>query len=234
MKSYLPIYISLFSVLLPLFFWLSKKPLLKSQLLNSIGTLLIIAALSDVTNYIVVKAGTSNVAIVNFYFITEFLVITTIYSNLLKHRRKIFFVTAVAFVCYSIIITAFYQGMTTPQSWIWTVRTALIIIYCIFHFSHIVKNPPEENIFGYGPMWLNIAFMTYFFFNLVLFTLSNYILTQLPPQDALLLWNIHNCNNILKNILLAFSIYRIHKHISIKRAYYKRFGIDENMLVQQV
>lgn len=173
---------------------------------HMLGVLVIIAAASDVAGYWMFTLRQSTVVLFNSFSIIQFAILSAVFYSLLESspNRKIVLGGGVLFAICFILITLLAEPFTTYQTLLWTVAGILLIIYSIAYFVHLFSTTQSTGKAGF--MWINSAVLFYFSLNLFLFVISSYVLTQLEPEVGLIVWNFHNINNIVKNLLLGIGI----------------------------
>ena len=213
------LYISRFSVLVPIFFLFKGKQNftgLTHPVLKGLGLLLLISAFSDLLSYILFKTGGSNLMVGNSYIVAQFFLLNYIYSLIFKNRVLIY-IGFVLFTGFFIINIAFIQPFTEFQGWSNTVGSIILLGYSTACFIKIIKYPFEDERFDDLILWINIGVSLYFFMNLYLFASTSYIFKNESADIAILAWSFHNFINIVKNILFATGIYYAgRKMVSVK------------------
>lgn len=219
-------YISTLTVFVP-FFYCVPAIKRKDKFLLSLLLLLCISIIISIISEIYVQTGSKiYIQCFNLYTLFEFVGISFVYGFLMPHLRKWTYLSMVLFVLYFLINCYWIESINSIQDDPLVVESIIVIVYCSFYFLHSLKNVSHDySLFNDGKFWINIAFLSYFVYNIGLFAVANHILTQLEPATTLALWNIHNTNYIIKNILLAIGIYRIS---NISRPPFELFGADEN------
>ncbi|NJM24336.1 MAG: hypothetical protein HC859_01205 [Bacteroidia bacterium] len=175
-------------------------------MVHILGVLVVIAAASDIAGYWLFTAKQSTVVLFNSFSIIQFVMLSAVFYSLLESspNRKLVLGGSVFFALGFILITSLAEPFTTYQTLLWTLGGILLIVYSIAYFVHLFSTTQSSSRAGY--MWINSAILFYFSLNLFLFVISSYVLTQLEPEVGLLVWNFHNINNIVKNILLGIGI----------------------------
>ena len=227
------LYVSYFSVLVPIFFLFREKQNFTSltvPVLKALGLLLFISAFSDLVCYTLSKMGRSHLVVSNSYIIAQFFLLSYIYSVLLKNKMPVY-VGFILFIGFISLNTLYIQAFTEFQSWTRVAGSLIFsyysILYYIQHIKQIntkipitsevsVQNLQEsrklyESIFNpttYSNFLINSAVSLYFMMNLGLFLIIDYTIKNEPPEIAMLSWSYHNGVNIIKNVLFAAAIYQ--------------------------
>lgn len=200
------IYVSILSVLLPLFFLLRRKQNFKSAPIKVLGILLFVSAFSSWISYVMAKMGNSNLFVINIHFVVQFFLLSYIYFLLLDNK-KIIYAALFIFTVFFVISALFIQSINEYQSWSRVVGGIFILIFSVRYFLQIIKL--RINFIRHSLFWLNSAVFLYFAFNLFLFAMTNYIIKNVPADVAMISYSFHNCNNIAKNILFAVAIFYV-------------------------
>ncbi len=196
-------HISSLSVLIPVFFLLSKKQALKISTLKILGILLLASALSELMYYIPSKINKLNIFAVNVYTLAEVLLLSLMYGILLKNKKTGFAFFAV-FIAFFIINTLYFQPFNQFQTWTLVFEAFIFILYSVGYYCKLFKT--HTDLLRSSSFWLNTAVFIYFAFDLFLFVIANYIFTNMSEESKMISWSFHNFNNILKNILFAVAI----------------------------
>jgi predicted membrane channel-forming protein YqfA (hemolysin III family) len=196
------------SLLVPLLIYISRVKYASRQI-HLIGAIVILSCLSDLIGYILFKRSESNVLVFNgYYFMLFFLLSWFYYEILFQHRQgKIVWVGIAVYLLSFILITLFFQGLDEYQTLMWVITAIMMITYSIGYFFYSLSTVDPNRYLNYSFIWINVGIMIYFGMNLFLFTIGDYVLTQLDPLTSALIWSSHNVNNIIKNILFAIGIY---------------------------
>jgi hypothetical protein len=196
---------SILSVAFPLFSYLSRITQ-APRTVHIIGALIIVSALSDAVAYFLFAQHQSTVVLFNSYYTILFFLLSWFYYEIISHTkaRATLWSGVVIYVISFVLVTGFIQGFFEYQTFMWTITGAIMIIFSISYFLYLFAS--ETPMTGYALLWINSGVLFYFCFNLFLFIMSSYVLTQLDPQISILIWSFHNVNNIIKNILFGLGL----------------------------
>ena len=201
-------YVSYFSVLIPICFLLVKNQNLKIPLIKVLLILLIASVLSDLLGYILIKSGRSNIVIDNSYTFVEFTLLSLIYKELLLTYEKMIYLFMVVFIGFFLIDSLMIENLTKFQNYPLLLEGFILILFSCFYLRCFILNPKNNPIFdNMGYFWLNAAIFCYFGLNIFLFASTNYIFKNEAADIAMSAWSAHNFLNVLKNILFATGIY---------------------------
>ena len=210
------VYISYFSVLVPISFFILNKKKFKNKNLYILGIFLGVSAASDFIGYALMKSGISNIPLVNFYILIQFLLLSWMYWEFYGKEKKQFIkISAIIFVCIFLINTAFGEGLFVLQSYTNTASSVILIVIA-YRFFRVLRTLPTVitkkitagiDVHFKTLYFINIAVFFYFVLNLWLFTLSPVVLEIFNEEAPVNVWVFHNVMNIIKNIFFAVGLY---------------------------
>jgi hypothetical protein len=170
----------------------------------------IIAILADIVLYLTAKVYGSNHIPANIFLAAHF-VAYTIYYHLLMGTGWFRFLLGFGTLVYasSVITSVHLLGTSTFHNYTWAVGNTLLSVYGIAYLSQISRMPLQRYIDRhlYSNLIVNFSVVAYFTATLFMVLVSNYVFTQLTPNEGRLFWSFHNLVNILKNIGLAVGLY---------------------------
>jgi hypothetical protein len=200
------LYISYFSIVVPFFFLLRRKHVLRSRQFQIVAVLLIVSVIADVTGFILIKNEMSNLVINNLYFLASFVVLSLLYVRLLSGGKIAIYIFIVAVICFFAWDSLNKQSISGVQSYVITLCSVLALGYSLIYFDHLLHTSPASDLGKFPFFWINSAIMYYYGMNLFIFIFSTYIFENLKDNVILVVWIFHNVNNTIKNILLAIGI----------------------------
>lgn len=226
------IYISRFSVLIPLAFLIARRNRFKFKSINLIGLLLIISGLTDLTTYLMGAKSLNTAYISNFYTPIEFLLLCLFYQELLPRYKNLISLSLGIFLLFFLVDSLFIENLAVFQSYTLTfegiVFFMLSLIYLVYYLRRLdspeaepiideeagsatlKSTPNDEDIFSsrnYAHFWLNSAVFFYFAMDIYLFSISRFVFTHESADTAMLFWGFHNFCNTVKNLFFAVGIY---------------------------
>ena len=201
-------YASFSSILAPLIALIAKKNFWSDTLIKLLWSLVLLSAFSDTTSYILLKFSITNRPVGNVYSLLSFIVISFIYSQFLKERRKPIAIIIILFVVFFGIDSFFFQKITTFQSYTRILASIICTGYSVFFYSRSSKIGPVNDPVRDSLFWINTAFWYYFIVNFFLFCADSFIFTEESTSIAtVIFWGFHNINNVIRNVLLTVGIY---------------------------
>ena len=200
------LYISYFSIVVPIYCLLRKRHVLKLRQYQLFGVLLLVSLIADVVGYVLILNQISNHAVNNIYFLVSFAVLSLMYARLLPDVKQAIYSFIGVACCIFIWDTFCIQTITGVQSYVITFCAILSIGYALIYYDHLLNKRPALYIMQYPFFWINSAVVYYFGLNLFLFAFSNYIFENLKDEEVIAVWAFHNVNNIIKNILFAVGL----------------------------
>ncbi len=208
-------YVSIVSVLIPIvtfLFYPSESPL---AFLLSI--LIMLALIADIANECYIRAGERGYLILNSYFLLQFILLGFIYFNIFNKQKLILWIVLGFILIWSLNLI-FYQTINEYQSYSRILGSLILIVFAIISYKNNFNTPLENNNLNYLIHWINMGVLFYFFLNLYLFTISNYVLKHVFKDDAMVIWGFHSINNIVKNILFAIALFEAGRGIRVIRS----------------
>ncbi len=195
------------SVILPLGIYLTRFRR-HSRAGHVIGILLVVAAVCDLTGFILFRAQHSTAVVFNVYYTLMFLLLCRFYYEIFfRYKFRIAIAFGVAtYVLSFVFITFFVQDFSNYQNLIWIIAGVIMILYSITYFLNSLSALPNNELFDDSTTWINTGILFYFSFSLFLFSMGDYLFNRQDPQVTLLLWSTHNINNTIKNILFAVGL----------------------------
>lgn len=207
------LYISYFSIVVPLFFLFRERYILRFRQYQLLGILFLVSAIADAVGYILIRNQIPNHAVNNLYFLVSFVVLSLIYTHLVDGVRMAIYSLIAVCLCLFIWDTFCVQSIVGVQSYLLTFCCVLSIGYSIIYYDHLLDTIPARDIMRVPFFWVNTAIAYYFSLNLFIFIFSTYIFESLKDEEILVVWSFHNLNNIIRNILFAVGVSRVRNEI---------------------
>ncbi|MBK7885197.1 MAG: hypothetical protein IPJ81_16445 [Chitinophagaceae bacterium] len=207
------LYVSILSVLIPIFLLLRRKQSFKDACLKILGVLLFVSAFADLISFLLLKMSKLFIPILNFYTLIEFFLLSYIYFLLGKNKKVVFIIFilfAIFFVIDTICIEPFYEFQSLPVF----IEGSVLIVYSVTYYIKTIRAIPPIDPFDSYPFWINSAIFYYFSFNMFLFIFGNYVYKNMPKDVSAVYWSFHNFNNIIKNIVFTVAIYIARKNFT--------------------
>jgi len=201
------LYVSYFSIVVPIYFFIKSKHVLKHREYRLLGVLFFVCAMSDAIGYVLIKNNMSNLIVNNVYFVLSFGILSLIYTQLLQGARIVIYLAYAATLVLFVFDSCCAQSITGVQSYVITLCSVLALGYSIVYFEHLRHTLPVANLTRSPFFWVNASVGYYFGLNLFIFVFSTYIFENLKEDEILAVWIFHNLNNIIKNILLGIGMY---------------------------
>lgn len=208
-------YISILSVLIPMGVYLIYPSHEKISFLMSI--LIMVSFTADIANELYIRSGHMGYIIMNIYFVIQFFLLCMVYQNILQEKTKIIGAIWLFMICW-LINTIFLQGINEYQSYARLLGGIILVIFSVVCYYRMFRNPITDKRMNLLVLWVNMGVLFYFFFNLYLFGMSNYVLKNMFRNDAMIVWGFHNVNNIVKNVLFAIGLFEAGRKLSDSNA----------------
>lgn len=196
------------SVLVPLIIYLARIKHASRQI-HIIGVLVVVSGLCDLVGFMLLRENQPTTVLFNVYYASLFLLLTWFYYyNFVDTLHRVMIWVGLAVYVPSFFLVSMYvQGFSEYQTMMWLITAIIMIIYSIAYFFNSITTISGTQYSAYGLIWVNIGVMIYFCMNSFLFVMANFVLSELDPETAKLIWSSHNINNIIKNILFAIGIF---------------------------
>jgi len=150
----------------------------------------------------------------NLYLLAEFLFISAYYRKRIFQNNTAFY-SVVTILSTLFIITTIIRGTRNINS-----ESAAILFftaYFIYGIRGLYVIVQEQKVIFLGKssfFWSNVAFITFFPGNFLVFLLINYLLQHDGKHLLTQLWILHDLLNALKNVFLGISLF--HKNHQIE------------------
>lgn len=149
-----------------------------------------------------------------FYGMLELIFVFFIYQRLFNNRPR----TAVVIVVLVFLLTAAVLNLVIGQgtninSYSFTAQAFIYSVLAVVYFFYLLQHPPVVMIQRFPPFWFNVGMMVYFSGNLILFTLTHYLVHQLK-NDLMIYWTFHNVLFLFGTGFMCLSLwmeYRLQK-----------------------
>lgn len=200
-------YLSNFSVLIPLLFYIVKAKILPREN-HVIGLFVIVSGVANLIGSLYSSMKISNAAIFNIHDIIAFVILCWYYYQVVfRFKSRGYFYLGISAYVISFWVVSSRMGIGVFQGELWAIAGLIIFVFGIIYNNYQVEKPPllDKNL--YSGLIFNAAIMFYFSFNFFLFLIANYVLTELSPETSRMTWAFHNVNNIIKDISFAAGLY---------------------------
>jgi hypothetical protein len=109
------------------------------------------------------------------------------------------------FIVFNFINFTFYSKIIVlPNSPLFAVESALLLLYCIFYFIRINKDDRLMNPFSEAPLRIVGGLTLYNAINFPIFIFYDYLMSSNEKYSENI-WTVHNITYIVLNIMIAFS-----------------------------
>jgi hypothetical protein len=166
-----------------------------------------VSAFSDLVGYTLKMQGVNNMFVFHIYTVVEFTLISFFYIKVIGNTNITRFIFALIFIFLGIAIYDFINNMNRLDDLSTTTESIIVMLYAIFGFSSLLKNPVQSRVIAIPLFWFNTAFLIYFAGNLFLFIFSNYLQNHYKRQfDEL--WGIHSVMSIIFYLLISTGFWK--------------------------
>ncbi|HEY9004854.1 MAG TPA: hypothetical protein VIM75_01905 [Ohtaekwangia sp.] len=201
------IYISYFSIVVPIYFLVRRKHVLKFRQYRLLGIFFLASVVTDIGSYILAKYQIANIFLINVYFIVSFGILSLMYARLLRNAKPAIYSFFAFSAAVFVIDTFCIHGIERMQNYVTTLCSVLALGYAVVYYDHLLGTTDAQKIKRLPFFWINTAVAYYFGLNLVIFIFSTFVFENLHEDEVLTVWMFHNLNNIMRNLLLAAGLY---------------------------
>lgn len=199
-------YLSIYSGLIPLLFYVGVKYKTLSSILKVLFLYLIISISVELI-CIYYLSRTSNLFLQNIYTFVEGFLIIVIYQKIFENKNVIFYLLNTFFVCCFIMACFYFGKLNEISMYLITTEAFIVILLSTTYFFRLINNTQVPELTRFYLFWLNTAFLIYFSGAFFIFLTTNFILNPENDRKVHDLWILHNFFNIAYNVLLAKSVY---------------------------
>lgn len=170
--------------------------------------LIVVAALTDFSNYVFVSAGINNYLVLRAYTFIEITLIIFFYWAFFRQYHNAVFLLIILPVYFMVAAIDYsINGPVNFDNYATAFEALTFALISLWSFYYMIKHMIFESITGAPFFWFNTAILLYFGGNLILFVFDNYLLRfQTSSHHAL--WAIHSVLNIIYNIVLATGFWK--------------------------
>jgi hypothetical protein len=206
-------YVSYFSVLLPLGFFIALRGIRpNSRLQLFVLALILVSLVFDSIAFYMMSRGHRTTEVFNIQDFIQFGVMSVIFYNMCFHEYKAtFFIAFSTYVLFAFTNSFMIQPLQEFQTMTWVTGNVIFILFSVTWMLHVLVNPPVKRIAVYGHFWVNTACFVYFSMSVFLFVMTNYVFTNMSADVSRIFWSLHTINNIIKNILFAVAMFYLSK-----------------------
>ena len=207
-------YISIGSVLIPIAFALANGKKLLEEL-RPLRWILFISLSCDLLSLGISLTGSMRNThwIGNIYMILQFSLLVLTFRRQLQSNR-IIDIVHIVFVIFYVVNISFFQGPWIFNSVTNAVACIILIVLTMYYFYRLLNDLPTDHIQSLTMLWVSFAVLVYYAGNFFLFLAANYLTYEgVGKGTHLLMWNLHNLLNIIKNILFAIALWQSYRKV---------------------
>jgi len=207
MISLLFVYLSIFSVLLPLINALLQWKSL-SKNLKPILYLTVISFVVDAISFFCAGWHINTWGFINSFYVIQFALLFIILSE----QRKIPLLRLLFYGCllFAVINFLFIQTPKVFNTYTAYAGGILIITVALNYIYFIINETYIEKIQTLPLFWLSFGVLVYYGGTLFLFLFNNYLIEHFQTGNQVA-WVLHNLLNVVKNIFLFIALWVHHK-----------------------
>lgn len=192
-----------YCILIPL--WLSfQKRNYQQSYSRPLFFYFLVATIVQAASYVLWLLKVNNLPLLHLYTPLEFLLVTYIfYSVSSSERLKLLLkIICIAFLFFSLINSLFIQSVYRFNSYAKTLESFFLILICINWFFNTLT---DVNGYQKPFAWMASGFLIYFSGSLLLYVLSNYLLSFVQ-QWQLYAWYFHTFLLLVQYILTVVGL----------------------------
>lgn len=212
--EFLLAYISIGSVFIPIAFALANGKKLLEEL-KPLRWILFISLSCDLLSLGISLTGSMRNThwIGNIYMILQFSLLVLTFRRQLQSNR-IIDIVHITFVVFYVVNISFFQGPWIFNSVTNAVACIILIVLTMYYFYRLLNDLPTDHIQSLPMLWVSFAVLVYYAGNFFLFLTANYLTYEgVGKGTHLLMWNLHNLLNIIKNILFAIALWQSYRKV---------------------
>lgn len=200
-------YISIFSVGLPLVFFLLFKIRTKEKSLRVIFFYILYCVLNEIVTYFLQSRRPGTIfSIYALFTIVEFSFFCIFYKYVLPkaNPRKFIFAIWLVFTLFSVADFFFINRMTGFDSFTSGLQTIIIIGMCVYYLFLQIRGRTDLYIYSTSNFWIIITFLIYLSGTFFLYIMAETMVADKVFRIQYVL--INSIFNILKNVLLSIAM----------------------------
>ncbi len=199
-------YISMFSVLIPIFmgiFQLKRIP-------NYLILIFILISISCISDFATWQYPESRIIIWPLYITTQYIILILVFITVIDVRsiKNVLYGVLASLFIYTLIYHIYLKNADTHYPDLRLIQSFVFIFLSLYYYYYILTRMPTLELFTYPLFWINTAIFLYFAGNIFLqgainsFTMEKVYHLYIP---------IHNVLNTIKNILFGIAFYMQYK-----------------------
>lgn len=160
--------------------------------------LMVVTGVVELVSKILWYHKINNLSIYHFYAVIEFLILASIFQAGLGSliSSKWFDLLKLAFVVFAIINGIFLQSILKFNSHVIAVSCSLLVTFSLIYFYHLLNGVQYSALGSNWMFWLSSGILIYCSSTLVLFSLSNYLVSK-PIEIQRSVWAMNAGFNII-------------------------------------
>ncbi len=180
--------------------------------LRLIRLLMLFSIVIDLACLFMSKNGINTHPLGNLFSLIQSIIFTLIFFNALK-LKKFAIGAAIIYSTFFLINYFLIQSPYQFNSYSHTISSVLFILLALLYFKLLLKDLPEDFVYGIPMIWICVGVLVYYSGNIFLFILNNYFSNRVDGIQGTL-WIIHNLLNISKNLLFFIALWQSQHKIS--------------------
>ncbi len=141
------------------------------------------------------------------YTVFEFMLISLFYIKVISNWKINSVIILLNLLFLGVAIFEFMHKIYVMDDLSTTVESILVMLYAVFGYYLLLKNPVQSQVTAIPLFWFHSAFLLYFAGNLFLFVFINYVNQHFKGLSNQL-WSIHSVMSIILYSLIAIGFWK--------------------------
>lgn len=199
-------FFSMYSVIIPFVICLAEYTDL-TDLQQSIGLLVLLTCLGEISIYLLTVLGINNLPAVHIFTVLQFIVLVWIMKKGLSSYfpKNVFQGLIIGFVLFALIDAFFLNGWYNFNSYSRPLASFILPFLALCFFYKTMKELKISSLEREPLLWLSIGIIIYFPSSLLVFLFTNHVKTS--NEVLLTLWGIHAIFNIILNATYSIALW---------------------------
>ncbi len=170
--------------------------------------ILLASFLADFSNYFFIRYVYPNSFIIsNAWYLLNYVIVSFLFYNLLRSRRKLILAFGSVFLLGSILSFLAFYSFLDSNTFIRTYSSLIFTVLSLLTFFEILKESPTNKLASYPVFWIVTAIFLYSSITLIRNLFLNYLIFEMQISRSLsqyiLIFNLSF--NIAKNLMIFYA-----------------------------
>ncbi|WP_276368434.1 hypothetical protein [Chryseolinea sp. H1M3-3] len=159
----------------------------------------------------------SNIPAVIYAIVSTWLY-SWMYFSLIQKKKLWFIAASILLVIFAVVNLLFIQTISFANSYTYLFQSALLLIYTLSYFYHLIQDLPSLHIHQLPAFWFSAGLLFYHAGAFFLFSFTSYIYNVLN-NNLITYWSFHNTLNILAHLVFFVGLYYDLKMLKAKETH---------------